>query len=78
MADQMQTSTVDQVGLPDFMTTAEYAAVIRAPESTVRYWRYVGKGPRGRRVGKRVLYERGEILAYLKSLEDSPQPESVA
>lgn len=78
MADQMQTSTVDQAGLPDFLTTAEYAAAVRAPESTVRYWRYVGKGPRGRKVGKRVLYERGEILAYLQSLTDDPQPESAA
>jgi hypothetical protein len=78
MAHQMHTSTAVQVDMPDFLTVAEYAAVVRAPESTVRYWRHIGKGPRGRRVGKRVLYTRSEVLAYVDSLADAPQAETDA
>lgn len=70
MADQIRTGAVAQAAMPDFLTTAEVAAVCRAPESTVRYWRHIGKGPRGRKVGKRVLYIRAEILAYLDSLDE--------
>ena len=39
--------------LPAFLTTKELAEMTRSPESTVRYWRHTGRGPRGTRVGKR-------------------------
>ncbi|HEU0130826.1 MAG TPA: helix-turn-helix domain-containing protein [Mycobacteriales bacterium] len=50
----------------DLLTTAEVAAEFRVPESTVRYWRQTGYGPKGVRVGRRVLYERGEIDRWWK------------
>ena len=31
----------------DLLTTAEVALILRAPVSTVRYWRYLTAGPRG-------------------------------
>ena len=54
--------------LPAFLTTKELAEMTRSPESTVRYWRHTGRGPRGTRVGKRVLYERSDVLHWLARL----------
>ena len=54
-----------------YMTTAELAELVRAPDSTVRYWRYCGKGPKSFRLGKRVLYDVDEVRAWLKKLEAS-------
>ena len=50
------------------MTTEEVAERYRTSASTVRYWRSIGYGPRGRRVGRRVLYEESEVTAFWESL----------
>jgi len=50
----------------DLMTTAEVAAMVRAPEPTVRYWRHLGTGPSGFKVGRRVVYRRADVVAWLE------------
>ena len=42
------------------LTTEEVAQRFRTSPSTVRYWRHLGIGPAGIRVGRRVLYDEGE------------------
>lgn len=49
----------------EYMTTEEVANVVRAPAENVRYWRHVGKGPRSFKVGRRVLYARADVEAWL-------------
>jgi DNA-binding transcriptional MerR regulator len=39
------------------LTTEEVAARFRTSPATVRYWRHIGIGPSGIKVGRRVLYE---------------------
>lgn len=53
----------------ELLTTADLAAITRSPASTVRYWRYLGTGPRGFRIGRRVLYRRSEVMRWLAELE---------
>jgi hypothetical protein len=43
------------------LTTEEVAQRFRTSPSTVRYWRHLGTGPAGIRVGRRVLYERPNV-----------------
>lgn len=47
------------------MTTQELAELLRAPVSTVRYWRHIGYGPAGIKVGRRVLYRRDDVESWL-------------
>jgi Helix-turn-helix domain len=54
---------------PGFMTGAELAALLRTNRETVRYWRYIGYGPKGRKVGRHVLYEVTEVNAWIASLD---------
>lgn len=49
----------------DFMTTEEVAARARTTPDTCRYWRHIGKGPRSFKVGRRVLYAREDVEAWL-------------
>ena len=53
----------------DLLTTAEVVAITRAPASSVRYWRHVGMGPRSFRLGKRVVYRRRDVLAWITQCE---------
>lgn len=47
-----------------YFTSAEVAARYRTPEPTVRYWRMIKYGPRGVKVGRRVLYPVAEIERF--------------
>ena len=51
------------------LTTAEVAAMTRAPQSTVRYWRHLGQGQASFRLGRRVVYRRHEVLRWLREKE---------
>ncbi len=42
----------------DLMTLVEAAAYLRTPVATLRYWRHLGEGPAGFRLGRRVVYRR--------------------
>lgn len=54
--------------LGKYRTTAEVAERYRTSESTVRYWRYIGYGPKGVKVGRRVLYADSELDRFDASL----------
>jgi predicted DNA-binding transcriptional regulator AlpA len=49
------------------LTTAEVAERFRTSPSTVRYWRHIGIGPAGVRVGRRVLYDEAECDRWWES-----------
>lgn len=51
-----------------FLTTAEVAEIYRTSPETVRYWRHINYGPKGRKVGRRVLYESVEVERFWQGL----------
>jgi len=61
----------------DYLLTREVAELLRTAESTVRYWRHVRFGPPSVKVGRRVLYSRVAVLAWLdaqSASEPGPVP----
>lgn len=57
-----------------FLVTEEVAELLRTTPATVRYWRQTGYGPRGRKVGRRVLYDAAEVEAFWSGLEQGDVP----
>ncbi|MBD0838823.1 helix-turn-helix domain-containing protein [Streptomyces sp. TRM68416] len=51
-----------------YFTTAEVAARYRTAPSTVRYWRHIGYGPKGTKVGRRFLYPAASIEEFDQQL----------
>lgn len=49
----------------DLMTTRETADFIRSNENTLAFWRHCGKGPRWAKLGRRIVYRRSDVLAWL-------------
>lgn len=47
-----------------YYTSAELAERFRTRLSTIRYWRQVGTGPTGVRIGRRVLYAADDVAAW--------------
>ena len=54
----------------DYLTTAEVAERYRTRDSTVRHWRSMGYGPKGVKVGRRMLYPQSEIDRFDAELAD--------
>jgi DNA-binding transcriptional MerR regulator len=52
--------------LADLLTTTEAAAVLRRPEETLRYWRWRGLGPPSFKIGRRVVYDRSDLLGWIE------------
>jgi excisionase family DNA binding protein len=50
---------------PELLTITEAAELLRAPVATLRYWRHLGTGPRSFRLGRRVLYRRNDLQAWV-------------
>jgi hypothetical protein len=47
------------------LTQAEVAERIRRPLATMRYWRYVGAGPRGPTSLGRILYRESDVESWI-------------
>lgn len=45
----------------ELLTLDEAAALLRTPVATLRYWRHLGVGPDGFRLGRRVVYRRQDV-----------------
>jgi excisionase family DNA binding protein len=63
MPDHTAAHAVDQQ--PDLLTISEAAEVLRTPVATLRYWRHLGTGPHSFRLGRRVLYRRDDLYAWV-------------
>jgi DNA-binding transcriptional MerR regulator len=62
---------------PVFLKTAEAAALLRVSPVTLGRWRIEGRGPPFRKFGRRVVYERADLVTWAdaqKRLSTSQQP----
>jgi predicted DNA-binding transcriptional regulator AlpA len=51
--------------MDQLLTTAEVAALVRAPVASVRYWRHTGVGPKSCRLGRGVVYRASDVSAWI-------------
>ena len=58
--------------MPEIVDTEGLAEELHTPVHTVHYWRAQGTGPKGIKVGKRILYRWADVEAWLdqKAAED--------
>ncbi len=66
--------------MKQYLVTDEVAEMCRTSANTMRFWRHVGRGPRSFKVGRRVLYAKDDVEAWLAELQradpSSPAPEA--
>jgi excisionase family DNA binding protein len=56
--------------MPEYMTTEEVAELLRTSPESVRFWRHSRTGPRSFKVGRRVLYDRRDVEAFIEAARD--------
>ena len=55
----------------DLLLLPEVAQITRQSVSTLRWLRHKGEGPPGFKVGRRLLFRRGEVEAWLRRHEQA-------
>jgi hypothetical protein len=55
--------------LADFLTQVEVAAELKICERTLDRWRRLGEGPPITKLGRRILYRRSSLQAWLRGRE---------
>lgn len=68
--------TEREAAMPEFLTGAEVAELLRTSPETIRYWRHRGEGPPSFKCGRRVLYAADELDCWIADMRRvaSPHP----
>jgi hypothetical protein len=64
--------------LPPFLRTPEVATLMRKSKNAVVQDRYLGLGPPYIRDGRRILYDRDQVIDYLRQHTVQPGGEQTA
>lgn len=56
----------------DLLTITELSKIISVSPDTLYQWRHRGYGPRSTKAGRRVLYRRSDVDAWLESNSTAP------
>ncbi|WP_105343517.1 helix-turn-helix domain-containing protein [Mycobacterium sp. ITM-2016-00318] len=55
----------------EYLSAADLEALTGTPESTWRYFAHIGSGPASLKIGRRRVWKRSTVLAWLESLESA-------
>ena len=68
--EAVDTAVGPQASLPDYLTIDETSALTRTPVATLYQWRLKQYGPPARKCGRKLLYKRSEVIAWLDGQTD--------
>ncbi len=54
-----------------WLSNADLAERYHTDESTIRYWRHAGTGPKGTRIGRKTLYRLADVLTWEREREQA-------
>ena len=54
------------------MTSKEAGTYLRTSDAVLQQWRYLGKGPKYYKLGRKVLYKRADLDAWVESQAVTP------
>lgn len=64
--------------MSETMTLVEVAQEQRISPATLRYWRHRGEGPKSFKLGRRVMYKRADVEAWVQAQYDAADTGDVA
>lgn len=53
------------------LSTPQVSAMTGISESTLRYWRQTGTGPRSYRLGRRAVYDAADVEAWITAQKEA-------
>ena len=68
----MDTDQIAQLGLEQLLSVEDLAAYLDVPKQTIYDWRVNGRGPRARRIGKRLRFTAADVRAWVDAQAEPP------
>lgn len=62
-----------RAALPDYLTAPQLEQMTGTPASTWRYWAHIGSGPASFKLGRRRVWKRATVLAWIAEQEQAAQ-----
>ncbi|MGH3264260.1 MAG: helix-turn-helix transcriptional regulator [Trebonia sp.] len=56
----------------EYLTAPQLEQMTGTPASTWRYWAHIGQGPASFKLGRRRVWKKSVVLAWLESQEEAP------
>ena len=53
--------------VPELLVIDEVSELTRIPVATLRYWRHQGRGPKGARLGGRLVYRKADVINWINA-----------
>ncbi len=76
-AETPSAATTEPDEMPELLTPREAARYLRTTPNTLAQNRYLNRGMPYHRAGRRILYARADVLAYLATGRTDPQEAAV-
>lgn len=57
---------------PEYLTAEDCEALTGTKASTFRYWASINQGPPSHKIGRRRVWKRSLLMAWLEELERAP------
>lgn len=64
--------------MSELLGIEQLAELLGSSVNTVRYWRTIGYGPKSARIGRRVVYRRADVIAWIDSQFETDVPAGAA
>jgi DNA-binding transcriptional MerR regulator len=58
--------------MSEMLSIEQLAEKLKTSVNTVRYWRTIGYGPKSARIGRRVMYRRADVEAWIDAQFEAP------
>jgi prophage regulatory protein len=71
VAEAQRTELADaaRAAIPEYLGSLDLERLTGVPSSTWRYWHTIGEGPASFKIGRRRVWRRSTVLAWLESQE---------
>ena len=63
---------------PKILTMREVGVMTRKSVDTLRYYRRLGAGPKSFRLGRTVVYDEADVIAWINEQREQSEPQGAA
>lgn len=67
-----------RAALKEYFDSSDLEQLTGTPASTWRYWAHIGQGPASMKLGRRRVWKRDTVMAWLQAQEEAGDPRGAA
>lgn len=77
-ADRKKHEDSAKLAMKEYFDSNDLEQLTGTPASTWRYWAHIGQGPASMKLGRRRVWKRSSVMAWLQAQEEAGDPRGAA